>query len=247
MPESTNIVLQLNNLTVGYDSSKTVLEKINFSFKAGNLIGLVAKNGAGKSTLIKTICGSIPALEGSILIDNHDIKTINKNQLSKKIALVLTEKPKLSGFTVYELVSLGRHPHSGFFGKLNSNDKKIIANSINLCGIMELENKYCDELSDGEFQKVMLARAIAQDTPVLFLDEPTAFLDFPSKLNMMKLLKNLSESQNKCIIIASHDLDLLLDNSNQILVLKDKTNHILINSATIDLQQLTKELINSFG
>jgi len=244
LSDSNNIVLQLNNLTIGYNSTKPILEKINFSFKSGNLIGLAAKNGTGKSTLIKTICGSIPAIEGSILIDNENIKTINKNQLSKKIALVLTEKPKLSGFTVYELVSLGRHPHVGFFGKLNSTDKKIITDSIKLCEIEHLENKYCDELSDGEFQKVMLARAIAQNTPVLFLDEPTAFLDFPSKVNMMKLLKNLSETQNKCIIIASHDLDLLLNNSNQILILKNKTNHILFNSETIDLQQLTNELID---
>lgn len=244
-PNYNNIVLQLKNLSVGYDKSKPVLENINFSFSAGNLIGLVAKNGAGKSTLIKTICGAVTALDGSILIDDKKIDQITKNELSKKIALVLTEKPKLSGFTVHELVSLGRHPHSGFFGKLNSADKKIISASISMCGIEQLQNNYCDELSDGEFQKVMLARAIAQDTPVIFLDEPTAFLDFPSKVNIMRLLKYLTETQNKCIIIASHDLDLLLNNSDQIMILKNRFNHALYDSKSIDFEQLTNELTNS--
>jgi iron complex transport system ATP-binding protein len=242
LPENNHIALQVNELLIGYQKSKPVLSNLNLNFSQGQITGLVAKNGSGKSTLIKTLCGVLPALSGSIFINGININNFNKKDLAKKSSLVLTDKPTLNGFKVKDLVAMGRYPYASFLGKLNSVDEECIESAITLCKINHLKEKYCNELSDGEFQKAMLARAIAQETSLLFLDEPTAFLDFPSKLNLMKLLNDLSTLKNTSIIIASHDLELLKEHTHQLLVLKKNGAYSVIESKSITIDELVNEL-----
>jgi len=242
LPELSNIAIQTVDLFIGYQKLNPVLSSLNLSFEKGQIIGLVAKNGTGKSTLIKTLCGALPVHSGSIFINGKNAQDFTKKELAKNIALVLTEKPNLSGLKVKDLVGMGRYPHTGFLGKLDRIDITIIENSIELCNIRNLKEKYCNELSDGEFQKVMLARAIAQQTSLLLLDEPTAFLDFPSKLNLMKLLNDLSRKQNTCIIIASHDLELLIEYSQKLLILKNNDSHDVIDAKSTSIIELVDRL-----
>ena len=240
MSEKNNIALQTLDLSVGYSKLNPVLTDLNLNFQKRQFIGLVAKNGSGKSTLIKTLCGVIESLSGSVKINNRFINEYSKKELAKNVALVLTEKPNLAGFTVKDLISMGRYPYAGSLGKLNKNDFEAIEEAIELCEIAHLKDKFCNQLSDGEFQKSMLARAIAQQTSLLLLDEPTAFLDFPSKLNLMKLLTTISFEKNTCIIISSHDLELLQEYTQQLLVIKDDGTYSVIQSNSISTKALVE-------
>jgi iron complex transport system ATP-binding protein len=238
-------IFEAKDLSIGYSQKNTLLKNLNFEIKSNQIIGLVATNGTGKSTLIKSLSGSIPVLSGSILVDGKNINSFHKKELAKKIALVLTDKPNLTGIKVRDLVEIGRYPHTGIFGKLTTKDTEITNEAILLCGISHLTDKFCNELSDGEFQKAMLARAIAQETSILFLDEPTSFLDYPSKLNLMKLLSELTAKKNTSIIIASHDLELLKEFTNQLLIIKRNHGYKLIDSNLISVNELVAELTSS--
>jgi len=231
MSKPNNIQLSLHELSIGYDAKKVVVQNINVNFVSANLVGLIANNGVGKSTLLKTLAGSLTPIAGKIMLDGKDILTISHIELAKKIAIVLTEKPSLGGFTVYDLVALGRFPHTNLFGSLSEQDKAAIASSISLCGIEKLQEKKCTELSDGEFQKAMIARALAQQTDVLLLDEPTAFLDYSSKRKLFILLKDIAEKENKIVLVSSHDIEILTEFAHAVYLIQDKTKHQLISSA----------------
>lgn len=212
-------MLQIKDLNIGYEQ-KEILSGLNFSIGKGELIGLVGSNGIGKSTLLKTIIGSLKPLTGEISLDGKTLQSISQQELSKLISIVLTDK--LGGFnlTVFDIAAAGRIPYLNAFGQLNDSDIEVVNNSLETIGIKNLSDNYFDELSDGQKQKVLIAKSLAQQTPVILMDEPTAFLDFESRQQLFALLKQLSRSENKTVIVSSHDLDVLFRNVDRALYLK---------------------------
>lgn len=211
--------IRVENLVTGYsDKHKkiAITDGINSSLYSGELTCFLGPNGAGKSTLLKTLSGFIPALSGDILIEGKNIREYTDSELAKVIGVVLTERINLNNMSVYELAAMGRSPYTGFWGHLSSHDKDIVDESISLVKIDSLRNRMVNTLSDGERQKVMIAKALAQETPIIFLDEPTAFLDYPSKVEIMQLLQNLSRLKQKTVFLSTHDLELALQIADKI-------------------------------
>lgn len=225
-------MIDIKKLTTGYYTSKKkiiIAENINASIAQGEFICLLGPNGAGKTTLMRTIAGFIPALSGNIYINDKDISTIKQNEMSKLLGVVLTEKPNVSSMSVEQLIGLGRSPYTGFWGRINNDDKKTIEKAIEETGIVNLKSRLVDTLSDGERQKVMIAKALAQSTPIILLDEPTAFLDFPSKADTMRLLARLAHEKDKCILQSTHDLNMALTLADKIWLL-DRTQEFIVGS-----------------
>lgn len=205
-------MIEVKDLNIGYVSKKktvSVFSNINLSFNSGKLVGLIGDNGVGKSTLIKTLTGFIKPLAGTILIDKKDILAFSAYDLSKTISIVSTEKVGGFNLTVFDVVALGRTPYISVFGKLNEIDIECVEKSLQTLSINHLRDKLIDELSDGQRQKVMIAKSLAQETSIIILDEPTAFLDYKSKHNLFEVLKSLCIEQNKLVLVSSHDIDLM--------------------------------------
>ena len=205
--------IQIESLSTGYRNKKNitvVAHDINATIQGGELTCLLGPNGAGKSTLLRTLSAFLPPVKGDITIMGRNLRDYTDKELSKTIGVVLTEKTDLRNMTVYDLIGLGRSPYTGFWGTLHEDDRRIVADAIEMVGIGPLKDRMIQTLSDGERQKVMIAKALAQQTPVIFLDEPTAFLDFPSKVEIMQLLHVLSRSTGKTIFLSTHDLELAL-------------------------------------
>lgn len=219
-----HITLKANDLTIGYQTkrSKTVIsEAINFELKQGQLIGLVGANGIGKSTLLRTITKVQAPLDGTVYINGEEQSKMSLTDLSKALSLVLTEPLQAKNLSVYELVALGRHPYTNWVGRLTEHDKGIITNAIELTSIDELKHKKCFELSDGQLQRVMIARALAQDTDIIILDEPTTHLDMYHKAHLLKLLKDLTLTTNKTILFSSHEIDLAIQLCDTMMVMTE--------------------------
>lgn len=222
--------IKIQDLSIGYVSKndvKVVAQHITATIYSGELTCLLGANGVGKSTLLRTLSAFQPKLEGKIFIEGKEIDEFTDKQLSHVISVVLTEKPDIRNMTVEELVGLGRSPYTGFWGTLTKDDKAIVNRAIHLVGIDALQGRMIQTLSDGERQKVMIAKALAQETPVIYLDEPTAFLDYPSKVEMMQLLFKLSRETDKTIFLSTHDLELALQIADK-LWLMDKQNGVKI-------------------
>ena len=202
-------VLRTKDLHIGY-KDKAILPPINVSLDEGNLIALIGPNGAGKSTLFKTLTTHIKPISGSIELMGKDLSEYSSKEKAMLIGLVLTERPDDMFLKVYDVVASGRCPYTNFFGKIEKEDENIIQESLEIVGINHLKDRYFNTLSDGEKQKVMIAKTLAQNTPIIFMDEPTAFIDYPSKIELFSLMKMLSKERNKTIIFSSHDLELLL-------------------------------------
>lgn len=209
--------ITLSHLSVGYKVGHAVVSDINLTLQSGKLASLIGANGVGKSTLLKTLTGFLPKLEGSLLLDGKDISEFSQRALARQISIVLTQKPDVQNLTVEEIVGLGRSPYTGFFGKLHANDQQIVDESITVVGIEKLKNRMIQTLSDGERQKVMIAKALAQQTPVIFLDEPTAFLDFSSKVETFQLLQRMAHEMGKLVLLSTHDLELAVRFSDTLL------------------------------
>ncbi|MBW4712276.1 ABC transporter ATP-binding protein [Prevotella histicola] len=209
--------ITLSHLSVGYKVGHTVVSDINLTLQSGQLACLIGENGVGKSTLLKTLTGFLPKLEGSLLLDGKDISEFSQRALARQISIVLTQKPDVQNLTVEEIIGLGRSPYTGFFGKLHANDQQIVDESITAVGIEKLKNRMIQTLSDGERQKVMIAKALAQQTPVIFLDEPTAFLDFSSKVETFQLLQRMAHEMGKLVLLSAHDLELAVRFSDTLL------------------------------
>ncbi|SNR59692.1 iron complex transport system ATP-binding protein [Lutibacter agarilyticus] len=213
MKQVTNPIIKTANLSIGYSSKKginTIASNLNINLESGNLVCLLGKNGIGKSTLLRTITKVQPALEGDVLIDNAYLETFTNHSLAKTLSLVLTERLPDTSLTVYELVALGRQPFTNWIGYLTTNDLEIIQASFEKTNTQHLMNAKCHELSDGQLQKVLIARALAQDTPIIVLDEPTAHLDLHHTINTFTLLKKLAKDFNKTIIVSTHEINLAL-------------------------------------
>lgn len=209
--------ITLSHLSVGYKVGHAVVSDINLTLQSGKLASLIGANGVGKSTLLKTLTGFLPKLEGSLLLDGKDISEFSQRALARQISIVLTQKPDVQNLTVEEIVGLGRSPYTGFFGKLHANDQQIVDESITAVGIEKLKNRMIQTLSDGERQKVMIAKALAQQTPIIFLDEPTAFLDFSSKVETFQLLQRMAHEMGKLVLLSTHDLELAVRFSDTLL------------------------------
>ena len=209
--------ITLSHLSVGYKVGHAVVSDINLTLQSGKLASLIGANGVGKSTLLKTLTGFLPKLEGSLLLDGKDISEFSQRALAQQISIVLTQKPDVQNLTIEEIVGLGRSPYTGFFGKLHANDQQIVDESITAVGIEKLKNRMIQTLSDGERQKVMIAKALAQQTPIIFLDEPTAFLDFSSKVETFQLLQRMAHEMGKLVLLSTHDLELAVRFSDTLL------------------------------
>lgn len=222
--------IRVVDLETGYRSKKkttVITHGISASLYSGELTCLLGPNGAGKSTLLKTLTAFLPPIKGEVLIEHKPLDDYSDAELSRVIGVVLTEKLNLNNMSVEELVGLGRSPYTGFWGHMNDKDRNIVAEAISLVGIDSLSHRMIQTLSDGERQKVMIAKALAQETPVIFLDEPTAFLDYPSKVEIMQLLQRLAREKNKTVFLSTHDLELALQIADKVWLL-DKPHGVTI-------------------
>lgn len=215
------MIISISHLSVGYSPSLPVISDINIEVKSGQLTCLIGENGIGKSTLLKTLAGFLPKMGGDLLLDNRDIHSFSQRELARQVSIVLTQKPDVQNLTTEEIIGLGRSPYTGFFGRLRADDRAVVDDTITAVGIEKLRGRMIQRLSDGERQKVMIAKALAQQTPVILLDEPTAFLDFPSKAETFQSLRRMAHERDKLILLSTHDLELAVRFADCLLEVKD--------------------------
>ncbi|MBD8388601.1 ABC transporter ATP-binding protein [Dysgonomonas sp. BGC7] len=235
---SKEAIISAKNIGIGYNAGKhrdqnMLYKNLSFNLYAGEMVCLLGANGAGKSTLLRTISKSQPILAGDIFLTDRNMTHYSEKELSQIIGLVLTDKTSTGGLLVRELVELGRYPYTGFFGQLGKYDKEVVEKSMADVGISHKANSYVAELSDGERQKVMIAKALSQECPIVLLDEPTAFLDIESRIEIMNLLHHLAMYQNKTILLSTHDIDMALLLSDRLWLLSRE--HGLTSGITEDI------------
>ncbi len=205
--------LHAQHLTIGY-GTRAIASDLNIEAQAGEMICLLGQNGCGKSTLLRTLSGLQPALQGAFHIHTEcgmqTIASMSQAEKAKLIALVLTERLSIENTSVHDVVAMGRYPYSSFLGGLSAADEHIISTSLEQVGMQNKANNFFNCLSDGEKQRVLIAKALAQQTPLILLDEPTAHLDLPNRIRILLLLRELAHNQGKCVIISTHELDLAL-------------------------------------
>lgn len=213
-------LLITEKLEIGYTAKNTVVKPmippVDLRLSAGDFVALMGPNGAGKTTLLRTLSGMIKPLGGKILLNKKTEQSYTAAEKSRLISLVLTDKVDDFFLKVYDVVAMGRYPYLGFWGKLSAGDHKKVSDSLAQTACAHLASRNMGSLSDGERQRVMIAKALAQDTPMIFLDEPAAFLDYPSKIELMQLLQNLSRNNRKTILFSSHDLDMAMGHADRI-------------------------------
>ena len=220
-----NYILTTSNLSVGYSSKKvtnTIASNINLTLKKGELIALIGANGIGKSTLLRTLIGIQPPLSGNVILNGKNISDYNSISFAQNLSIVLTEKLPPSNLTVFEIIALGRQPYTNWLGKLSENDISKINEAMELTQINSLADKKHYEISDGQLQTVLVARALTQDTPLIILDEPTTHLDLLHKVSLFKLLKKLAKETNKCILFSTHDIDMAIQISDEMIIMTEE-------------------------
>lgn len=220
----SQIVLNTENLSVGYTSKKETQEifnNINVELKKGQLVALVGRNGIGKSTLLRTLSKMQTRLKGNIFLENNNIDNYSRNDLAKIISLVLTERIPASNLSVYELIALGRQPYTNWIGKLLKEDIEQIDEALNQSHLSDLAQQRCDKLSDGQLQRAMICRALAQNTDLIILDEPTAHLDVQHKIETFRLLKKIAHTLNKAILISTHEIQLATQMADELWLMTD--------------------------
>ncbi|PCJ93413.1 MAG: ABC transporter ATP-binding protein [Flavobacteriaceae bacterium] len=218
-----HIALSIKDLSIGYASKKeriAISSKIDFDLNQGELIAIVGVNGIGKSTLLRTLGNVQPKLSGSIDVKGKSLESYRSYELATEISLVLTEPIASKNLTVLELICLGRQPYTNWLGSLSQTDKEKITAAIEMVRLEELQHKKCYELSDGQLQKVMIARAVAQDTSIMLLDEPTTHLDLYHKAQILKLLQQIAHTTNKTIVYTTHEIELGLQLADKMLLMK---------------------------
>ena len=213
-------MIELLHLTVGY-GEKAVLSDINQSLREGQMVCLLGANGVGKSTILRTLAGFLPPLSGKVLLNGRDFLSFSLSERSQAVSVVLTERVEVPYMKVVDLVGMGRSPYTGFFGTLSKEDRTIVGEAIEMVGISQLAQRTIDTLSDGERQKALLAKALAQQTPVILLDEPTAFLDFHAKVSTLRLMLRLAHETNKIIFLSTHDVEMAIQLSDALWIVQD--------------------------
>jgi len=241
---TTSHIIKTTNLSIGYQSKKNttyVAKDINLTLDKGVLVCILGKNGIGKSTLLRTLTNVQPKLSGEIILNGKPLETISNAELAKKMSLVLTERIPESNLTVYELIALGRQPYTNWIGALTKEDLNFIEVAIQQTNIKDIVYKKHYELSDGQLQKVMIARALVQNTEIITLDEPTAHLDLHNKIEIFQLLKKLSQDLHKTILISTHEIHLALQLADELWLMNDndiltgKTEELIANESVAKL------------
>ena len=214
---------EIQDLSVGY-KDQSIVENLNFGINSGELCTIVGVNGIGKSTLLRTLGRLQPKLGGQVKLNGIDLDSITYGELAKMMSLVLTEPIASRNLTVTELIALGRHPHTNWLGTLSKLDKELIYKSLQLFKLEDLKHRKCFELSDGQLQRVLIARAMAQDTPIILLDEPTTHLDISHKVEIFKLLQDLAHQHEKIILLTTHEIELAIQLSDKMLLMDGNEN-----------------------
>ena len=208
-------MLSLQDIAVGFD--QPLVDDITFDLNQGELNALTGRNGSGKTTLLRTILGFHPALKGGVKLDGKPIDELSVLQKAKRCSAVLTTRPSLGAIRVYELVAMGQQPYTGALGRLTPRGHEVVNQALNTMGVAKLKDRMWDEISDGERQKVMIARALAQETPLIIMDEPLAFLDYPSKIEVLAFLQKITREEGKTILFSSHEIPLLSDTVDRVM------------------------------
>ncbi len=219
-------MIQFKDLTLGY-GSRILIEELSAQIKGGELTALVGRNGTGKSTLLRAITGIEQPLKGSILIDGKELSAITTAQLATLVAYVTTDKVRIANLRCRDVVALGRAPYTNWIGRMQEQDEAIVMRSMAQVGMENYADKTMDKMSDGECQRIMIARALAQQTPIILLDEPTAFLDMPNRYELCTLLQELAHQQDKCILFSTHELDIATSLCDSIALISPPKMHLL--------------------
>ena len=230
--------VQLHSLSLGY-KDRLLFEDATLGFGWGEFTALIGRNGTGKSTLLRTIAGLAKPLSGYITINGRRLDGMSRREAAELISFVSTDEVRVTNLKVFDVVGLGRAPYTNWVGTLSPDDKFKVYGALELVGMTSFSHKSIDTLSDGERQRVMIARALAQDTPIILLDEPTAFLDLPNKYEICLLLRQLAHKEGKCIIFSTHDLNIALELCDTIAMLQGGqfyygTTQMLIDSGNLD-------------
>lgn len=250
-------LLQTSDLSIGYARSRradpVVASGINQSLHAGELVCLLGPNGAGKSTLMRTLAGMQPPLQGRVLLNGVDVRTVSPRVLARHLSIVLTERIDVGNLAVWTLVALGRYPYTDWAGRLTQEDEAVVLSALDAVGARHLAQRPVSELSDGERQKAMVARALAQEPQLILLDEPTAYLDLPRRVEMMSVLRGLARRHGRAVLLSTHDLDLALRNADYIWLLPQEgplvcgtPEDLVLNGAFARTFSSTTLLFNTF-
>lgn len=218
-------MIEFEKVSIGYDRILYQIEDLKLN--ASQIYVLIGRNGSGKSTLLSSITGEIKPIKGKILIENQEVSVLSQKDKSQKISIVLPKNDSIPYLNVRDYIALGRYPYTNTLGKLTEVDQEVIETSIVQVGIEKIADKYTSTISDGERQLAAIARALAQDTPIILMDEPTAFLDYGNRIKVLKILQNLALAQKKCILLSSHDIDLCLDFNLPLLLIDQQTQKLI--------------------
>ena len=215
-------MIRLNDFSIGY-GSRVLLDKVNTSFGKGRLAALIGRNGSGKSTLLRAVAGLNRHYSGTIILDDKNIRTLSPGGLARSLAFVTTERTRISNLRCEDVVAIGRAPYTNWIGRMQDIDKQAVMDAIRSVGMESYAKRTMDTMSDGECQRIMIARALAQDTPVILLDEPTSFLDMPNRYELVSLLRSLAHDKGKCVLFSTHELDVALRMCDSIALVDNDT------------------------
>lgn len=220
-------MIELHNFSIGY-GDRLLLDNVNASFKKGQLIALIGRNGTGKSTLLRAIAGLNRHYSGEVLIDGKNIRTLRPEEKARTISFVTTERTRIANLRCEDVVAIGRAPYTNWIGRMQDIDKEIVRESLTAVSMTEYAGRTMDKMSDGECQRIMIARALAQDTPAILLDEPTSFLDMPNRYELVALLQSLAHTKEKCVLFSTHELDVALQMCDSIALVDNGALHHLL-------------------
>ena len=219
-------MIRFQSLSLGY-GSRILIDSLSATVKRGELTALVGRNGTGKSTLLRAITGLGERKGGDILLGDKSIDSLSTAELATMVAFVTTDKVRIANLRCRDVVALGRAPYTNWIGRMQEQDEEIVMRSMELVGMSDYADKTMDRMSDGECQRIMIARALAQQTPIILLDEPTAFLDMPNRYELCSLLSRLAHDEHKCIVFSTHELDIALELCDAVALIAPPQVHIL--------------------
>ena len=236
-------MIEIRNITLAFGSNRLITDA-SAHFTRGNMVALLGRNGTGKSTLLRAMAGLGKVAAGDVVVNGKMLASLSATERAKYIAFVNTERVDVDGLTVRELVGIGRSPYTNWIGTLETKDREMVEHAMEVTGIMKFADRKVNTLSDGEAQRAMIARALAQDTPIILLDEPTSFLDLPNRYELCMLLQRLAHEQNKCILFSTHELDIALTLADSI-ALVDTPNLVYMPTREMVASGHIERLFNS--